>query len=112
MNSRGVAGFTYNFRNPTTQVQSGIDFLHFDWARRNLSPSSSLSDWSALPVSSFNDTGPHPIQTGFRSRVLGVGPQIGYIFTIGTAPWLEHLVAVCDFCRLRLKAPSRQPGAW
>ena len=26
----GVAGFTYNFKNPDTQYQSGIDF-HFDW---------------------------------------------------------------------------------
>jgi hypothetical protein len=26
----GVAGFTYNFKNPDTQVQSGADF-HFDW---------------------------------------------------------------------------------
>jgi hypothetical protein len=27
----GVAGFTYNFKNPDTQVQSGVDF-HFDWS--------------------------------------------------------------------------------
>ena len=26
----GVAGLTYNFKNPDTQYQSGIDF-HFDW---------------------------------------------------------------------------------
>src|SRR4029079_9492735 len=26
----GVGGFTYNFKNPSTQVQSGVDF-HFDW---------------------------------------------------------------------------------
>jgi hypothetical protein len=26
----GVAGFTYNFKNPDTQYQSGVDF-HFDW---------------------------------------------------------------------------------
>ena len=26
----GVGGFTYNFKNPDTQYQSGIDF-HFDW---------------------------------------------------------------------------------
>src|SRR5437667_11443169 len=25
-----VAGFTYNFKNPTTQYQSGVDF-HLDW---------------------------------------------------------------------------------
>ena len=25
-----VAGFTYNFKNPDTQYQSGIDF-HADW---------------------------------------------------------------------------------
>ena len=26
----GIGGFTYNFKNPDTQVQSGVDF-HFDW---------------------------------------------------------------------------------
>jgi hypothetical protein len=30
MNSRAFGGFTYNFKNPGTQYQSGIDF-HFDW---------------------------------------------------------------------------------
>ncbi len=27
----GVLGFTYNFINPTTQYQDGVD-MHFDWA--------------------------------------------------------------------------------
>lgn len=30
----GVLGFTYNFENPDTKYQSGVD-MHFDWALRN-----------------------------------------------------------------------------
>jgi hypothetical protein len=30
-----------------------------------------------------NDSGQNPVLGGFRSRVLGVGPQIGYIFPVG-----------------------------
>jgi hypothetical protein len=30
-----------------------------------------------------DDSGQSPILGGFRARVLGVGPQIGYIFPVG-----------------------------
>jgi hypothetical protein len=46
----GVAGFTYNFKNPDTQYRSGIDF-HFDWAHRTSSPSSFSSALLATPTS-------------------------------------------------------------
>ena len=76
----GVLGLTYNFKNPDTQVQSGVD-LHFDWgASQFLSKQVfvGLVGYAYQQIS--NDTGPNPIQNGFKSRVLGVGPQIGYLF--------------------------------
>jgi len=79
----GVAGFTYNFKNPDTQVQSGVDF-HFDWgASKFLSKQVfvGLVGYAYQQIS--DDTGGAPILGGFRSRVLGLGPQIGYIFPIG-----------------------------
>jgi len=79
----GVAGFTYNFENPDTQVQSGVDF-HFDWgASKFLSKQVfvGLVGYAYQQIS--DDTGGAPILGGFRSRVLGIGPQIGYIFPIG-----------------------------
>lgn len=68
----GVAGFTYNFKNPDTQVQSGVDF-HFDWSAAQF-----LSKQVFVGVVGYayqqvsDDTGGSPILGGFRSRVLGV----------------------------------------
>ncbi len=79
----GVGGFTYNFRNPDTGVQSGVDF-HFDWgASQFLSKQLfvGLVGYAYQQIS--DDAGGAPILGGFRSRLLGVGPQIGYIFPIG-----------------------------
>ena len=79
----GVAGFTYNFKNPDTQVQSGVDF-HFDWGvSKFLSKQAfiGLVGYAYQQVS--DDTGGLPALGGFRSRVLGVGPQFGYIFPVG-----------------------------
>jgi hypothetical protein len=79
----GVAGFTYNFKNTDTQYQNGIDF-HFDWgASKFLSKQVfvGLVGYAYQQIS--DDSGGLPILGGFRSRVLGVGPQIGFIFPIG-----------------------------
>ena len=46
----GIGGFTYNFLNPDTNYQSGIDF-HFDWACRTSCRSSCSSVSSAMPIS-------------------------------------------------------------
>jgi hypothetical protein len=79
----GVAGLTYNFKNPDTQYQSGIDF-HFDWGASHF-----LSKQVFVGVAGYafqqitDDFGQNPVLGGFRSRVLGVGPQIGYIFPVG-----------------------------
>jgi hypothetical protein len=58
-----------------------------------------------------DDTGGSPLLGGFRSRFLGVGPQIAYLFPVGgmqgsrlmgnsmrrTGHRLEYVVDVCDF---------------
>jgi hypothetical protein len=79
----GVAGFTYNFKNPDTQVQSGVDF-HFDWGMSKFLSKQvfvGLVGYAYQQIT--DDIGGHPILGGFRSRVLGIGPQFGYIFPIG-----------------------------
>ena len=79
----GVAGFTYNFKNPDTQYQSGIDF-HFDWGASHFLSKQvfvGLVGYAYQQVT--DDFGQPPVLGGFRSRVLGVGPQIGYIFPVG-----------------------------
>jgi hypothetical protein len=79
----GVAGFTYNFKNTATQYQSGVDF-HFDWgASKFLSKQVFIGLVGYAYQQVTDDSGQHPVLGPFRSRVLGVGPQIGYIFPIG-----------------------------
>jgi hypothetical protein len=57
----GVAGFTYNLKNPDTQVQSGVDF-HFDWgASQFLSKQFSVGLVGYAYQQISDDTGGHPI---------------------------------------------------
>ena len=77
-----VAGFTYNFKNPTTQYQSGVDF-HLDWgASQFLSKQFfvGLVGYAYDQVSA--DSGSGDRVGAFESRVFAVGPQLGYIFPI------------------------------
>jgi hypothetical protein len=79
----GVGGFTYNFKNPDTQYQSGIDF-HFDWgASQFLSKQVFVGFVGYAYQQLTDDSGQAAVLGGFRSRVFGIGPQIGYIFPIG-----------------------------
>jgi len=79
----GVGGFTYNFKNPDTQYQSGIDF-HFDWgASHFLSKQVFVGAVGYAYQQITDDFGQLPALGGFRSRVIGIGPQIGVIFPVG-----------------------------
>jgi hypothetical protein len=102
----GVAGFTYNFKNPDTQVQSGVDF-HFDWSAAQFLSKQifvGLVGYAYQQVS--DDTGGSPLLGGFRSRVLGVGPQFGYIFPIGGMQGYLNLKAYGEF------DAANRPSGW
>jgi hypothetical protein len=78
-----VAGLTYNFKNPDTQYQNGIDF-HFDWGASHFFSKQlfvGIAGYAYQQVT--DDSGQNPILGGFRGRILGVGPQIGYTFPVG-----------------------------
>ncbi|MDO9562154.1 MAG: transporter [Bradyrhizobium sp.] len=79
----GVGGFTYNFKNPDTQYQSGIDF-HFDWGVSKFLSKQVFVGFVGYAYQQITDDFGQPAALGgFRSRVLGIGPQIGHIFAIG-----------------------------
>ncbi|MBA7473839.1 hypothetical protein ES703_89297 [subsurface metagenome] len=79
----GVGGFTYNFKNPDTQYQSGIDF-HFDWGVSQFLSKQVFVGFVGYAYQQITDDFGQPaVLGGFRSRVLGMGPQVGYIFQIG-----------------------------
>jgi len=102
----GVAGLTYNFKNPTTQYQNGVDF-HFDWgASRFLSKQlfAGLVGYAYQQVT--DDFGAAPFLGGFRSRVFGVGPQIGYLFPVGDKQGYLNLKGYKEF------ASENRPEGW
>ncbi|WP_339032294.1 transporter [Bradyrhizobium symbiodeficiens] len=79
-----VGGLTYNFKNPDTQYQSGIDF-HLDWGVSQFLSKQVFVGFVGYAYQQVTDDFGQPAVLGsFRSRVLGVGPQIGYIFPIGS----------------------------
>jgi hypothetical protein len=102
----GVAGFTYNFKNQDTQYQNGIDF-HFDWGASHFLSKQvfvGLVGYAYQQVT--DDFGQPPILGGFRSRVLGVGPQLGYIFPVGDLQGFLGLKAYGEF------DASNRPAGW
>lgn len=78
-----VLGATYNFMDPYTAYQSGID-LHLE-----LSASQYVNDSLSLGVAGYlfnqitGDSGPAAVLGPFMSRVAGIGPQVGYDFKLG-----------------------------
>jgi hypothetical protein len=101
-----VAGFTYNFKNLDTQYQNGIDF-HID-----LGASQFLSKQLFVGLVGYayqqvtDDSGASPILGGFRSRVLGIGPQIGYLFPVGNMQGYLNLKGYGEF------DASSRPSGW
>lgn len=78
-----VLGFTYNFINPSTQYQNGVD-MHLDWGVSQFL----TKQWQVGLVGYLYqeigcDSGSGDRVGCFQSRVVGVGPQVGYIFPVG-----------------------------
>lgn len=102
----GVAGVTYNFKNPDTQYQSGID-LHFDWGVSQFLSKQVFVGFVGYAYQQITDDFGQPaVLGGFRSRVFGVGPQIGYIFKIGDNAAFLGLKGYGEF------AAENRPAGW
>lgn len=101
-----VAGLTYNFKNQDTQYQNGIDF-HLDWgASQFLSKQVFVGLVGYAYQQITDDFGQHPSLGGFRSRVLGLGPQAGYLFPVGGMQGYLNLKAYGEF------AAENRPAGW
>lgn len=101
-----VAGFTYNFKNTNTQYQNGVDF-HIDWgASQFLSKQFFVGLVGYAYQQVTDDVGQHPALGDFRSRVLGVGPQIGYLFPVGDMQGYLNLKGYGEF------AAANRPSGW
>jgi hypothetical protein len=103
----GVAGLTYNFKNTDTNYQNGMDF-HFDWGASHF-----FAKQLQLGVAGYyfqqvtDDFGAPAALGGFRSRIAGVGPQIGYIFPMG-----DKLQGYLNLKGYREFAAQNRPEGW
>jgi hypothetical protein len=101
-----VLGFTYNFVNPATQYQSGVD-MHLDWGVSQFL----TKQWQVGLVGYLYqqigcDSGSGDRVGCFQSRVVGVGPQVGYIFPVGDMQGYLNLKAYGEF------ANENRPAGW
>src|SRR4030081_232071 len=101
-----VAGFTYNFKNQDTQYQNGMDF-HLDWgASQFLSQQFFVGLVGYAYQQVTDDSGQNPILGGFRSRVLGIGPQIGFLIPVGDKQGYLNLKGYGEF------DAANRPAGW
>jgi hypothetical protein len=93
----GVLGFTYNFINPSTQYQGGVD-MHFDWgASQFLTKQLQIGVVGYIYSEIGCDSGSGDRVGCFQSRVAGVGPQLGYIIPLGTLQAYINLKGYGEF---------------
>jgi opacity protein-like surface antigen len=101
-----VAGATYNFINPYTQYQNGID-LHAD-----LAASKMLGDKFFAGAVGYiydqvtGDRGSGAVLGSFESRIYAVGPQVGYLFPIGKMQGTLNARAYYEF------GAVNRPSGW
>jgi hypothetical protein len=101
-----VLGFTYNFMNNATQYQNGVD-MHLDWGASQFLTKQwqvGLVGYAYQEVGC--DSGSGDRVGCFQSRVLGVGPQVGYIFPVGDMQGYLNLKAYGEFDN------ANRPAGW
>ena len=103
----GTLGFTYNFINNATQYQNGVD-MHFDWGASQFL----TKQWQVGLVGYVYkeigcDSGSGDRVGCFQSQVVGVGPQIGYIFPLG-----DKLQGYLNFKAYGEFAGENRPTGW
>ncbi len=92
-----VGGFTYNLMNPSTDYQNGVDF-HLDWgASQFLSKQLLVGAVGYLYDEVGCDSGSGDKVGCFQSRVVGVGPQIGYMIPLGDMQGYLNLKGYGEF---------------
>jgi hypothetical protein len=101
-----VLGFTYNLRNPSTEYQNGVD-MHLDWAASQF-----LTKQFQIGVVGYVynevgcDSGSGDRVGCFQSRVIGIGPQIGFVIPMGTIQGYLNFKAYREF------ESANRPDGW
>jgi hypothetical protein len=101
-----VAGLTYNLVNPSTNYQNGVDF-HLDWgASKFLSKQLFVGPVGYFYDQLTCDSGSGDRVGFFKSRVVAIGPQIGYLFPIGNMQGYLNLKGYGEFDQ------QNRPAGW
>ena len=101
-----VTGATYNLKNYQTDYQNGIDW-HLDWgASQFLSKQFFVGAVGYIYQQLTPDRGQSPLLGEFKSRVLGIGPQIGYLFPVFDMQGYLNLKGYCEF------DAENRPSGW
>jgi hypothetical protein len=92
-----VTGLTYNFVNPSTGYQNGVDW-HIDWAASQfLSKTVHVGAVGYFYQQLTNDRGAAQFLDGNISRVAGIGPQVGFFFPAGSMQGYLNLKGFREF---------------
>src|SRR5262249_23931034 len=101
-----VLGFTYNLKNDSTQYQNGVD-MHLDWGASQFLSKQLLFGAVGYVYKEFGfDSGSGDHVGCFQSQVVGVGPQIGFIFPIGDMQGYLNIKGYKEF------AAEKRPDGW
>ena len=102
-----VVGLTYNFENTHTQYQNGVD-LHWDMgASRFVTKEWQIGAVGYVYQQLSCDSGAGDRVGCFKSRVMGIGPQIGHIFQVG-----EHHQGYLNLKGYKEFAAAHRPEGW
>jgi hypothetical protein len=101
-----VTGLTYNFENTDLNYKNGIDW-HLDWAASKFLTKQlhvGLVGYAYQQLTADSGTG--ATLGDFKSRVFGVGPQIGYMFPVGEMQGYVNLRGYGEF------GAEHRPEGW
>jgi hypothetical protein len=102
-----VLGFTYNFKNQSTQYQNGVD-IHLDWGTSKFLTKQLQIGLVGYGYNQLScDSGSGDKVGCFKSRVVGVGPQLGYIFPVG-----EHTQGYLNLKGYKEFDEAHRPGGY
>ena len=103
----GVAGITFNDKNPATNYRSGNE-LHFEGSiSRYITPRLSLGAIGYHYQQVTDDKGSGAVLGGFRGRVSALGATAAYTFTVDERPIMLRVKGLREFnVKNRLKGTA------
>ena len=92
-----VTGLTYNLTNTSTNYQNGVDW-HLDWGASQFLTQQVQVGLVGYAYKEIGcDSGSGDLVGCFQSQVLGVGPQVGFIFPVAGMQGYLNFKAYAEF---------------